>query len=355
MSTKAVHISDIRSFRSCRRRWDWTSGLRGNLESIAPYPPFFTGRAVHSALEMYYQDKDTFEVTLQEYFKREEENLAKLGALWPQEVEQIAEQIDLIQGIMEHYTIWQSRDTTKFSDRNLEFVDMEIDFEVPLFIEQQGNPVMFAGRMDGLVKHTPTGEYWIWEAKTTRSIQELLNSLANDEQSGMYLWAARHLYPDLPIKGVLYNIMRKKAAMTPKMLNNGGLSKSVSIDTTSYYFRHCVKQIFGWELDETVEEEYGDFLQDLEKNDTKFFMRYPVYRSQTELDNLVRGIRDTAKEMLDPKIAVYPCPSWNTCNFCSFRSPCITMNAGGNYESLLGAEYQVRESQTSMRSDDNVS
>lgn len=343
----SIHISDVRTFRTCRRRWHWSSRLRENLESIVPYPPFFTGKAIHAALEFYYRDKDNFDATLQKYFEREERNLAKLGELWPGEVEKVREQISLIEGLMEHYILWQEQDETKYADRNLEFIDMEVDFSVPLMPD-----VNYDGRLDGLVRHKETGEYWIWEAKTTRTVEDLTTTLPNDEQSSMYLWAARQMY-DFPIRGVLYNIMRKKTPMVPRTLQGGMLSKAKSIDTSTFYYRYCVREIFPDWSDETIDEMYGDILEELREKDSKFFLRFPLYRTEDEIDMVVDYIRATAKEMLDPDIALYPSPGWMTCKMCTFRSPCLTMNSSGNYQALLNAEYQVRESHVSMRSEDD--
>jgi len=342
----SIHISDVRSFRSCRRKWFWSSRLGENLEPIVPYPPFFTGKAIHAALEFFYRDRDNFEKTLQAYFKQEEENLEQLGTLWPEEVEKLQEQVSLIEGIIDNYVKWQAQDETLFSDKNLEFVDMEVSFTVPLDIAGE---LVYEGRLDGLVKHIPTGEYYIWEAKTARSVQELIDTLPNDEQSTMYLWAARQIY-DFPIKGVLYNIMRKKEPSVPRKLQSGLLSTAKSIDTTSYFYRSVVKIVHPDWSDETIDEFYSDIIETLRlEKDNKFFTRFPVYRNPDEIARVVENIHATAKEMTDPSTALYPSPGWMTCRMCTFRSACLTLNAGGNYRDLLNAEFQKRQSHESMR------
>lgn len=343
----SIHISDVRSFRACRRQWNWSSRLRNNLESVVPYPPFFTGKAIHAALEFFYQDKETFYETLDKYFKKERENLEQLGELWPHEVEKIQEQIDLIEGMIDHYVLWQNADESKYSDRNLEFIDMEIDFSVP-FIPSAN----YEGRLDGLVRQKETGEYFIWETKTAMSIESLLKGLVLDEQSTMYLWAARQIF-DFPIKGVLYNILRKKSPTAPRLLQSGLLSAAKSLDSTTYHFMHVIRAVHpDWEQD-TIDEFYGDFLAYLQANNSRYFMRYPVYKTEFEIDGVVDNIKATAFEMLNPEIAVYPNPGWSTCQFCTFKSPCVALSMEGNYKALLESEYQVRQSHTSMRSEDD--
>lgn len=352
MNNTAIHISDVRTFRSCRRRWDWSSPLRGNLEPAVPYIPFFTGKAFHAALEYYYRDAIPFAETVDKYLASEEANMAEIVELWPDEVDAFNEQVDLIRDIIYHYSLWQAQDTRKYSDRNLEFISLEQAFDIPLPLpDGTDHPTLrMAGRFDGIVKHRETGQYWIWETKTTRSIAELTRSLSNDEQCGVYMYAASKMM-DVPIAGVLYNIVRKKAPVYAKVLTSGKLSKAASIDTTAFHYLTAVKETHPDWTDEEIVDEYGDFMASLIENESKYFQRFPVYRSATELKMLMQNIYHTASEMVDPNLKIYPAPSWLNCNFCSFRSPCLAMNAGSNYEVLLEAEFVNRTHNVSMRPD----
>jgi len=345
--TNEIHISDVRTFRACRRRWDWASGMRQNLERIIPYAPFFTGKAIHAALEFHYQDSTTFESTLDKYLEREWANVESLGTLWPAEINVLEEQIDLIYKLLNHYRLWVAWDTRNYSDANLEFLHMEYPFEV----EMPGlDGVKVGGRFDGIVKHRKTDKIWVFETKTARSIQQLIATLTLDEQCTLYTWAAKQAFGE-DVEGVLYNVLRKKAPATPSYLQSGLFSKNKAIDTTHLHFRSCIQEDFpGW-FEETIEEEYGEVLQALVPNEQKFFMRFPVKRSEVEIEMMLQGLRSTAVEMLNPQISIYPAPSFMTCNFCTFKSPCIAMNQGSNYKVLLDAEFQPRESATSMRPD----
>lgn len=345
-----IHISDIRTFKSCRRKWEWASPLKGNLEPIIPYVPFFTGRAFHAALEYKYRDGIPFEDTLDTYFKLEEGAMDEIAGLWPGERAAFDEQIELVRSMIDHYAMWQAQDTRVYSDRNLEFVSLEQGFEIPLPAPDGGfHPTAtLAGRFDGVVRHTPTDTFWLWETKTTRSIAELTNSLVNDEQCGVYAYAASQVLQK-PIAGVLYNMVRKKAPSLPRILQNGQLSKAVSIDTTAFHYLSEIKSQFPDYSDDTILDEYGDTLAALQANETKFFLRFPVYRTPAEIANLLRDIYHVAVDMLNPDTPLYPAPSWLNCNFCSFKSACITRNADGDYGTLLDAEFRVRQSAVSMK------
>lgn len=350
MSSLSIHISDVRTFRQCRRRWAWSSPLRQNLEPVVPYVPFFTGRAVHAALEFYYRDGTPFSESLDRYLHSEEVNMMQLGELWPQEALAFEEQVQLIRDILNHYGLWQEQDDKTYCDKNLEFITLETAFDIPMptMTGRASRALRLGGRFDGVVKHIPTGTYWIWETKTTRSVSELTRSLQNDEQCGTYMYAASKAL-HVPIVGVLYNIIRKKPPSEPAIISNGGLSKNRNVDTTSFGYIHSIRKLYPDWSDETIMEMYGDVLASLMENEQKFFMRYPVYRSEQEITLLMEGIYQTAREMVSPRTALYPAPSWMNCNFCAFRAPCLTLNAGGDYNVLLNEEYQVRQSALSMR------
>ena len=230
-----------------------------------------------------------------------------------------------------------------YNDRNLEFVSLEKEFEVPMPTPsgRTSRRVVLGGRFDGVVKHIPSGEYWIWETKTTRSVKELIRSLVNDEQCGVYMYAASKMLR-VPIVGVLYNIIRKKVPARPRVLQSGLLSKAENVDTTTFFYKHCIQELFPDWQDSTIDEYFGDILGTLHDKEQDFFMRYPIHRSSIEIKNLMQNVYYTAVEMTRKNIPLYPSPSWITCTFCGFKSPCITMNAGGAYQVLLDEEYQQR-------------
>lgn len=353
MTTASIHISDIRTFRTCRRRWEWSSGMGRNLEPVVPYIPFFTGRAIHHCLEMYYgPDRIPLDKSLDQFLKDEKKEIEKIAKLWPAEEASFDEQIEMMRGILGHYKLWVEHDHKMYSDENLEFISLEQEFDVPMLTAKGrvSKKMRLGGRFDGVVLHKPTEEYWIWECKTTRSVSELVNSLANDEQCGAYIYAASKML-GVPIKGVLYNIIRKKVPTKPALLQDGMLSQSTKTDCTAFYFVHCIHELYpDWSTD-TIQGFYGPLLDLFMEKEQAFFLRFPVYRSEYEVAGLMKNLYYTGQEMISPKTVRYPSPGWLNCTMCHFRSPCITMNAGGDYEVLLREEYQLRASTHSIRSE----
>jgi len=148
---------------------------------------------------------------------------------------------------------------------------------------------------------------------------------------------------------VLYNIMRKKAPSQPRVLQNGMLSKASNIDTTPHHYIQAIKENHNMEegdelTGQFIMNNYGDILATLmNKQDEKpFFQRVAIRRTQQELENIARQVHYVGLEMVRPSTIIYPNPAWNTCNFCSFKAPCLAMNAGAAYETILDAEFRPR-------------
>lgn len=347
-----IHISDIRSFRSCRRKWHWSSRLGRNLEPAIPYAPFFTGKAIHAALEFYYVDKVRPEDTIDEYLSTEEEYLARLDNLWPMERKKLDDEIHKVRSLIDHYFLWQENDELAYADRNLEFLEMERKWEVPIDIPVAGKTVhaILAGRFDGYIRHKPTGRHYVFETKTARSVDSFTHTIATDQQCTLYQWGAGKVYDDVPITGTLFNIMSKSQPKRADITKNGKMSRNKRISTTWFHYVRALREDLGLD-DAQIKADYGEFLTVLKQNTGKFFRRHPVERSKHQMEAAVSGLIETASEMLDPDIPLYASPSWMNCNFCLFKGPCIAKDMGGNYNQLLEHEFNLREGHESMRKD----
>lgn len=341
-----VHVSDIKAFKQCRRRWDWSSMLpyRRGLERKIRYAPFFTGSAVHYGLQRFYE---VGEDPVQAAFRNANEQIQKMeeaGALWESEVEVLNGQLELIGGMLSHYLQWTKNETGWWSDKNLRFLALETEFKVPFVTPggRKSTKTYLAGRFDGVVQRIDNGTLWLFETKTTRSIKELTDSLWNEEQTGAYILAAEHIFKK-KISGVLYNVLRKKVPTEPQVLKNGKLQKRADLATTAEaYFDACKQHHSDWTVEE-IQEEYGEYLQGLLDRGNEFFAREPVYRSRSELRQLQLDLWAVSLEMSRKTTSIYPSPSWLNCKFCTFRAPCQALNAGADFEDVLEQEYVHRE------------
>jgi hypothetical protein len=349
-----VHISDIRSFRQCRRKWYWSSRLGKNLEPAIPYAPFFTGKAIHAALEFYYVDNVRPEDTIDKYLDSEQEYLDRLAGLWPLERKKLDDEIHTVRMLIDHYFLWQENDDLSYSDKNLEFIEMERAWEFPIEIPlRSGEKIdaILAGRFDGFCRHMPSNRYFVFETKTARSVESFSHTLATDQQCTLYQYAAERTY-DVPVAGTLFNIMSKSEPKYPTLTKTGRMSKNKRISTTWFYYVRALRETLGLSNAE-IRKGYGDILAELRKHTTKFFKRLPIERSSHQMDSALEGLLETASEMLDPNTKLYASPSWMNCNFCLFKGPCIAKDMGGNYESLLQHEFNLRTGHESMRQENN--
>jgi hypothetical protein len=348
--------------------------MRQGLERVAPYAPFFTGRAVHWCLQQYYEAQLSPSGVLDRFIDKEVEAMAEAGELWDKEQEVLTEQIELLRGMLAHYELWAPRQEGHFSDANLNFISLETEFSVPLRNPLSGRAsprVFLEGRFDGLVQRRDNGTFWLWETKTARSIDMLAESLFNDFQAGAYLIAAQELF-GVKVAGVLYNILRKKIPTEPRVLQSGMLSVASNIDTTPEVYMQAIRRNhpdwfppedapLGTAPDaESIMGAYGATLERLQLDGKPYFARLPVRRTQMELGNLAGEIHHIALQMANPnsRITAQGAALFNVCTRCQFRAPCLAMNAGADYQYILSSEYRPRrrwDSLMAMEGDTNGS
>jgi len=352
MYKQEIHISDMTTFKSCRRLWYFSSLLQRGLEPNVPYAPFFSGRAIHYCLERYYGELtpplvEAMQGYLQTFLDKEMKDVAGMD-LWAMEETMFEEQVELISGMLDHYVLWvNSNHNQLWSDDNLEFISLETEFSVPLLTPRgnRSNRVFLAGRFDGLVRRRDNGTYWIWETKTAASPKRLQATLDNNEQSGAYVYAAQQLIGE-NISGVLYNILRKKVPAAPRVLKSGALSQAQDQDTTPALYLQAIKDNHPGLADDPqwIMDNYGPFLQTLmdRQSEKPFFLRIPIRRTSQEVQGLSQRIWQVALEMTRSSTALYTNASWGTCGNCRFKGPCLAWEAGADVDSILSREYRPR-------------
>jgi hypothetical protein len=357
-----LHWSDIQTFNGCRRKWDYASHMRKGLQSTRLYAPFFAGSAVHHAMEMLRAQGLHFSEGLEEYrAKQTAKILAHGGELFESEETLMDDQLFLANQMLSHHQLWTRRYKGPFNDREIEFISHEKPFRVPLLnfdgnqvIAADGQPVWLEGRIDGLLRHLPTNEIWLYELKTARSVDERIQLLPNDGQATMYSIGAELVYGE-PVAGVVYEIMRKSVPRDPDILNSGMISKNTRIDTSFEHYLQFVRKHHGAKATpEWIKANYGSFLQTLrEKNKDRYFARVPVRRSRAEQDRFRAELILLAEEMTSPDVRITAAPSWG-CKFCAFQQPCLARNQNGisiqglnhpleDEEVMLEAYYQKRD------------
>lgn len=335
----AIHTSDRRTFKRCRRKYQLASKLERGLQSKQPNSILWLGTGVHKALEMWYANQQAR--SLVEYFNEwvAEETKRLMKNEYVMEVDDSA--VAMGQGILEHYEKVYGE-----QDKQYKPYKMEVMFNVPIVNPDTGQsmtvtnedgkeiPVTYGGRLDGILEDED-GYYWILEHKTAKSFSDWQDKLPMDEQVTSYIWAAEYLF-GIAIKGVIYNGLRKTIPRVPEPLKSGkGLSKNKAIDTTHDVYLQAI-------LDNGFDPaDYTEILDHLKTKGNGFFRREFIYRSKDEIIEQQKQIFEEAHDMLTTEY-FYPNPTRDCSWDCDFKEVCSIMQARGDAEPFISMMYESR-------------
>lgn len=340
-----IRTSDRIAFRRCRRRWGWSSHLRGNLGPREGQSPLWMGSGFHFALEDFHSTNayghpaDAFSAYVVATKRKDPKSLPPT----------YLEDADLAMGMLRYYAdewlkyrspyqtlIWNGQPQVEVNFR------VNIPFEDEQLLKSWGyDRVIYSGTLDRVVVDE-NGLIWIMEYKTAKQIQTL--HLANDSQVTSYCWAGALLYGQ-PIAGVIYQQHRKDLPRRPTILQNGSFSTNKTQLITHASFRRLLLDMFG-----TVNKapiNYVDYLNYLAKQEDvrgdRFIRRDHVKRNDHQCQAEGVKILMEAYDMLNPNLALYPNPD-RTCAFmCPFQGPCVSLDDGSDWDDELQALMKPRE------------
>ena len=383
-----IHASDRGTFKSCRRKWDWSSPMRNNLvpkpEEHGVAMPLWFGSGIHWALKHYYDPLlrrdpvETFKTwwNLQWYGgtitedwldaspdsnpQQVDNGMYKARGLeWilpMAEVEREAfeEHLELGVGMLTFY-----KEYAALKD-NFTVLAAEHTFSVPIYDfdndcemvrvdprDGQEKPVHLRGTQDAIIQDNETGKYGILEHKSAIKIDdEYFVKLDKDEQCTTYMFAGEveakvNGFPYTNIEFVLYNAIRKAFPRPPTITKRGDISIDRTKESTTYEMLMDTIDEYGltdfWELDEKLKN-YVEYVK--EKGDEQFVVRTPVYRNRHEIYSCGERVFYEARDMLnDPAIYPNPTGQWN-CLRCIFRAPCIAKDDGSDWQMMLDDQFE---------------
>ena len=383
-----IHVSDVRTYKSCRRKWDWASPLRQHLEPDFTPIHFTIGRGVHYALATYYETgehpADVFRAWMTAAIAQCE---ADLGQLWESEREKVDSALLLGTGMLDNYYRWVH--SLEEPDARWKVIDTEPDFGPLPILNPSGKPssrIYLKGRFDKILEETNTGELWLREYKTAGRVPNE-KWLELDDQVTIYLWAAQQII-GRPVAGVHFRFLMKNIPEKPRRIYGGkSLSRAINsqLSTTYELYREAIED-FAYDMtaekvgapaaqvrtivdasaNTAIEDIYKGFLAELmaEYNDTldqlagrgygDFFKEYEVPKTQHEIEAAAHELWLVGLEMVRPTTPIYTAADWLKCQFCQFRTPCIVRNAGGNFETILKHEYRERRYEDPLESQDKI-
>lgn len=401
-----IHTSERRSFRACRRRWDWLF-KQGYYPKVTAKPLEF-GVAFHKAMEVYYEpktwswDREVVGARAITSFidKCEEQKkyaLETTGHLYlDDELEgDYADRVELGVGMLNYYFT----QVAPILDKGWKPVFVEVGFMVPITHPETGEeaiwckcdrcwekfckseqyqemrehclssckscagdfnrgeeyfvdglreghwnglPVVYAGRIDMLAVDS-SGNYWIFDWKTARSIADRYEFLYLDDQIGSYVWALKKIL-QLPIRGFIYHEQRKGYPQPPKKNKVRRLgcifsvAKNQDVDYKTYLETVQAEDAEAYEAGL-----YDEMLEYLKNEGITYYARHQIIKTTVELDEIEKNIGLEALDIVDPNLRIYPSAGRFGCNFCAFQQPCLDKNSGGDYEYVLNELYEIRE------------
>lgn len=387
-----IHTSERKSFRSCRRRWDWH--FRQSLYPLTTAKPLEFGVAYHKGMEVYYDpatwdwDNEVKEGLAIKAFvdscESQRENAIKQNVFYDDEVEaDYNERVELGKGMMKFYF---SKVAPK-EDIGWEPVRVEVGFMVPIsnpetgedliwcrcdlcfekwqnYLKKigvgagaildnsntkanvftlanfQGLPVVYAGRLDMLAVDK-YGNYWIFDWKTAGILSTDTDFLYLDDQIGSYVWALRKL--GIIIQGFVYHEQRKGYPQPPKENKSRRLgckfsiAKNQEVDYKTYLLTVAEQDTDAWE-----NGCYDEFLAYLKSEGTVFYARYQISKTDEEIESIEYNIGLEALDIIDQKVRLYPSAGRFQCRNCAFRQPCMEKNSQGDYQYALDTMFEKK-------------
>ena len=348
--TAIIRTSDRITFRQCRRKWGWSSHLRGTVYGPMEHAsPLWFGTGMHYALEDFHglkqfqNSKEAFQA-----FVNATSRFSKHGG--PKLPGDVQELIQLGHGMLNYYEHWlETRPPlTTFIWMGKPQVEVHVLINIdinllPDWIKEHWDEVLYAATFDRVV----VDEYnrlWIVEYKTAKRIEWF--HLPTDPQVTAYCWLASRMY-DAPIAGVIYQQHRKEIPEGPRVLADGRVSTQTS-GTTYTKYRHTMQSIYGGNSDRWPSPNI-DALNQLmkEENDTKdlFIQRDKVQRSQHQIEAEGTKVLLELEDMLNPNLPLYPNPNRMFCSWCNFQHACIDMDDGADWQSDLEMEFKPQPSE----------
>jgi hypothetical protein len=337
-----LRTSDRNEFRRCRRKWAWSSHLRGNLGSDSAVSPLWLGSGFHFALEDFHGAKlygtamRAFAAYVVATHRRA--GHSALPPTWQDD-------FDLGQGMLSYYTEhWlTTRDPLQtFSWEGRLQCEVNFRIAVPFDATHWGiDEVVYSGTLDRVIIDEE-GILWIVEYKTAKAIQT--SHYETDSQVTTYCWAASLLYPGYTVGGVIYQQHRKTIPEWPRILANGKLSTAKNQSTDYSFYRQAIINQYG--STEAASKEVLDTLNHLAQQEevdrNKWVRRDKLFRNAHQMQAEGTKILLECAEMLNPDLSLYPNPT-RECTFCQFKGPCIALDSGEDWDLELEMYTKPRE------------
>lgn len=335
-----IRARDRAAFTTCRRAWDLSAAIRRNLEPAVPARPIDVAEALRAALAVYYfpgmWDWDRAIVlpfarkALADSLAKQKQAYARVAPLHGDVAEQAAKASVLAAELLEDYFAWAP------SVDDFAPVRIATDFSVTVpdparpgydLIDDSGQEVRYEGRID-LIGIDADDAYWIVGHRIGPGFAQL-HDLLLDEQALSHCWAWPLFYLGMRIVGTVHNELRTDA---PSAHARPAGPAQARVSSTGY--PQSNRRVYA--EPKRVPEERVRCVGN------ECFRRTWIVRGEEELARFGQRFTAQVKEMISPRLAVYPEPSPEACAACDFAEPCRALNCGADAEAILARSYRAR-------------
>lgn len=350
MTTAFIRTSDRTSFKACRRRWDWQSNLRQNLEPKQAQKPLWFGSGIHFALEEFcdpncdkpWKDRpsDAFRAFVKACQATQRQAL-------PDDWEELQEMGIAMLDYFKDYWL-RSRDIlTTYVHDGVPQIEINFQIDVPFDVKAMYptspyDKVVYTGTMDRVIIDDQ-GLLWIVDYKTAKTMKT--SHFANDPQVTAYCWAASQLY-GREIGGLIYWQFAKAIPKPPSPLVSGKISTAQNQRTTRPLYRKALVDAYG-----SVKQAPAanvEFLNQLAMQESPdqdaFIRRDKIYKNRASLEAEGAKILLELVDMLNPDLPLYPNATFMCPGNCAFYELCVSMDDGTDWEPQLKSEMISRSS-----------
>jgi hypothetical protein len=350
-----IRTSDRAAFKQCRRKWGWSSHLKGNLGSKYLASPLWFGSAIHYALEDFH-GYNRFGRAARAFMAYCIATSAQHSRDLPDDAQELYQLgIKMMDYYQDHWLRFRSTTPTYWAPcpRTGELVpQVEVNFEIPIPLDEHphlkayaeaagADCILYRGTIDR-VGIDEDGFLWVIEYKTAKRAERY--HFQTDPQITTYCWAASHIY-DKPVAGVRYYQYVKNAPEPPRVLANGKISLASNLVTSYPLYLAALEAYYGesGRFPADYVKKLAEVGQTETENKDRFVVRDIVRRNTHMCNAEALKILLEVEDMINPNLPLYPNPTRQCPYMCSFLAPCVTMDDGGDWEYELEREYSERD------------
>lgn len=191
-----VDVSEIKTFKACRRQWQLSSRNRFHMRPIVTPPQFALGTIFHEALAQLYLGVSLDKVMAMVRREMKTDNDAALLAMIPGYYNKV------LPGDLDRFTVldieWHFEVPPTTSDGEYLFpLEQQVDAKTgELCYDDNGDPIMVpslvvCGSVDMIVVDKAEGKIYGFEHKTCKNFRDE-SFLWMDEQPRVYTWALQY-------------------------------------------------------------------------------------------------------------------------------------------------------------------